>query len=239
MGSQDKQEETLYEQFRELGQRLHLPVPEAFWEVEVRDRDGQVLGRLRQRSHSWVRNAYNLMFAALAGKNLDNASFGAGYLSLKDTGNVVRRGEGMTIGYAALSWDDTSFGLRGPAGNDSYGIQVGSGLNPEDFEDYALQSKIPDGTGPSQLTYVQSEAHAITWTPATLTLKNELVRYFNNNSGSNVDINEVALVCRGYILGTSAPTYYVFARDKLASMVTVPDTGQLKVTYTVQLTYPA
>ncbi|GAI82076.1 unnamed protein product, partial [marine sediment metagenome] len=28
-------------------------------------------------------------------------------------------------------------------------------------------------------------------------------------------------------------------RDKLASTVTVPDTGQLKVTYTIQLVFPA
>ncbi|GAI09984.1 unnamed protein product [marine sediment metagenome] len=31
----------------------------------------------------------------------------------------------------------------------------------------------------------------------------------------------------------------VATRDKLASTVTVPDTGQLKVTYTIQLTYPS
>jgi len=29
------------------------------------------------------------------------------------------------------------------------------------------------------------------------------------------------------------------ARDLLIATVTVPDTGQLKVTYTVQLSYPA
>jgi len=69
-------------------------------------------------------------------------------------------------------------------------------------------------------------------------LKNELVRYFNNNSGGDVNVNEVALVdyvgCRG-----SAIDKVFMSRDKLASTVTVPNTGQLKVTYTVQLTYPA
>jgi len=232
-------EERKYKELRRLSQELHLPIPEAFWEIEVRDGSGRVTRRFRQRSHSWVRNAYSLMFGALAGKNLSSSGFGPGYLSLKDTGNVVRYGAGITIGYSALSWDGTDWGLRGPAGEDRWGILVGSGTNPENFEDYALQTKIANGTGAGQLSYVASEAHVITWLPVALTLKNELARYFNNNSGAEVNVNEVALACKGYILGTSAPAYYMLARDLLVATVTVPDTGQLKVTYTVQLAYPA
>jgi len=69
-------------------------------------------------------------------------------------------------------------------------------------------------------------------------LSNAMVRYFNNNSGGDVAVNEVALVVNQ---PQGGPVYgkWVQARDKLASTVTVPNTGQLKVTYTVQLTYPA
>jgi hypothetical protein len=70
-------------------------------------------------------------------------------------------------------------------------------------------------------------------------MKNELARYFNNNSGADVSVNEVALALRGYQPGSSVPYNYMTARDKLIATVTVPNTGQLKVTYTVQLTYPA
>ena len=232
------EEEKLYEELRRLGQKLHIPAPEAFWEIEVRDRSGQVLQRFKQRSHSWVRNAYNMMFCYLAGKDLNNSSFGAGYLSVKDTGNVVRYGGGPVCLGQGVSVETTSWGYRGPAGNDTYGILVGSGTNPEDFESYALQSKIANGTGAGQLTYVESEAHRITWNPGTLTMKNELARYFNNNSGADVSVNEVALTLRGYQPGSSVPYNYMTARDKLIATVTVPNTGQLKVTYTVQLTYP-
>jgi hypothetical protein len=239
MASRKAKEEALYEQLRRLGQRLYIPIPEAFWDIEVQNSNGKVIQRLKQRSHSWVRNAYNMMFCYLAGKDLDNGAFGAGYLSLRDTGGSVQYGSGPVCLGRAVSTDTTQWGYRGPAGNDDYGILVGSGTNPEDFESYALQSKIAKGTGAGQLTYVESEAHAVTWTPGTLTMKNALARYFNNNSGGQVDVNEVALALRGYRPGSSVPYNYMTARDNLASIVSVPDTGQLKVTYTVQLTYPA
>ncbi len=233
------QEEPLYEQLRRLGQRLHMPIPEAFWEIEVWDGNGKVVQRLKQRSHSWVRNAYNMMFCYLAGKDIDHSAFGAGYLSLKDTGGAVQYGSGPVCLGQGVSADTTSWGYRGPAGNDTYGILVGSGTNPESFDDCDLQAKISNGTGVGQLTYVESESHSITWTPGTLTFKNALARYFNNNSGGSIDVNEVALALRGYDPGSSVPRNYITTRDKLASTVSVPDTGQLKVTYTVQLTYPA
>ena len=69
-------------------------------------------------------------------------------------------------------------------------------------------------------------------------MKNDLARYFNNNSGGDVSVNEVALSLRGYKPGSTVPYNYMTARDKLITTVVVPDTGQLKVTYTVQLTYP-
>jgi len=233
------EEEKLYEELRKLGQRLHIPAPEAFWEIEVRDKSGQIIQRFKQRSHSWVRNAYNMMFCYLAGKDLSNGSFGAGYLSLKDTGGAVQYGSGPVCLSQNSSVDSTSMGYRGPAGNDAYGILVGSGTNPEDFESYALHVKIANGTGAGQLTYVQSEGHAVTWNPGMLTMKNDLARYFNNNSGADVSVDEVALALRGYRPGSGVPYHYITTRDLLVSTVTVPNTGQLKVTYTVQLSYPA
>jgi hypothetical protein len=232
-------EEARYEQLRKLGQELHIPISETFWELEVRDKNGKIIQSLKQRSHSWVRNAYNMMFCYLAGKDLSNGSFGAGSLSLKDTGNGVRYGGGPVCLSQQAPVDSTSMGYRGPAGNDTYGILVGSGTNPEDFESYALHVKITNGTGTGQLTYVEAETHSILWNPGTLTMKNNLVRYFNNNSGADISVNEVALVLHGYGPGNSVPYNYMTARDRLVTTVVVPNTGQLKVTYTVQLSYPA
>lgn len=233
----DVKEEQKYERLRKLGQELHIPISEAFWTLEVFDKDGKLIQRHHQRSHSWVRNAYNLMFSQLAGKDMDDSTFGAGKLCAKTTGGTLKNGNmPATIGRDHdTSVDGTTYGYRALAGNDDYGILVGSGTNAESFEDYALQTKITEGSGAGQLNHVQSEEHSIGY--AALVLKNELIRYLNNNSGGNVDVNEVALVDKaGWPITV---TYYLMCRDKLASTVTVPDTGQLKVTYTIQLTYPA
>jgi hypothetical protein len=231
-------EEALYDQLKRLGRKLHIPTVETFWEVEVRDGNGKVVQCFKQRSHSWVRNAYNLIFATLAGKDLSDSTFGAGKLNLKDTGNVIRYGAANTPCYYWNSSDAAGWGYRGVAGSHAYGILVGSGSNPEDFESYYLHVAIANGTGAGQLSYVQSEPHVVTWIPGTLTLKNELVRYFNNNSGADVNVTEVALIRHEYMPRSSTDAYYMMARDLLASTVTVPNTGQLKVTYTIQLVYP-
>ena len=227
----DLKEEQQYRELKRLAQRLHIPIPEAFLELEVRDKDGNVIQRHRQRSHSWTRNAYNCMFSQLAGKNYNDPTFGAGKLSYKTTAGDIRY-----TNYCGGSVDDvdgTSWGYRAPAGYDSRGILVGSGTNAESFEDYALQTKIANGTEAGQLVYVESEPHSKTY--ADTTMKNTLIRYFNNNSGGDIAVNEVALVW--YCLGEQSFSFLI-SRDKLASTVTVPDTGQLRVAYTIQLTYP-
>jgi hypothetical protein len=232
-------EETQYEELRKLGQRLHVPIPEAYWECEVRDRNGKIIQRLRQHSHSWVRNAYNAMFCQLAGKDASDTTFGAGKISGKDTGGTVRtlsRALGTDYNSSCDGLTPGSgHGYRGSAASDTTGIVVGSGTAPESFEDYALQTLISNGTGAGQLSYVASEAHAVSYDAMARVLRNSLARFFNNNSGGDVNVNEV-----GIIFYTQYNGYrYLYSRDKLATTVTVPNTGQLKVTYTVQLTYPA
>ena len=234
-------EEKKFRQLRKLGQELKIPVPEAFWEFEVFDKDGKLIQKHKQRSHSWVRNAYNMLFGQLAGKDLKDTTFGAGLLSIKDTDGSIRYDGATYFGRKdtdfANSLDGTDVGYRASAGDDSKGIIVGSGINAESFEDYVLQTKIANGTAAGQLNYVASEAHAVTWVSATKIMKNELIRYFNNNSGGDVSVNEVGIAGHGSVyLGYGT---WLMSRDKLAATVTIPNTGQLKVTYTIQLTYPA
>lgn len=231
----DPKEEQQFAELKKLAQKLHVPIPEVFITLEVFDKNGKLIQRHRQRSHSWVRNAYNMLFSELAGKNAADDTFGAGKLNIKDTGDVVKYGAYPIALHTTQSVDTTSFGYRAPAADDTKGILVGSGTNAESFEDFFLQTQIAEGTGADQLNHVASEAHAITYADTTLT--NTLIRYFNNNSGGNVLVNEVALCMRGYAQG--ALNTWMNSRDKLGSTVTVPDTGQLKVTYTIQLTYAA
>lgn len=230
-------EERKYRHLKKLAQALHVPLPEAFWELEVTDKDGRVIQRHRQRSHSWTRNAYNHMFSNLAAKDADDTTFGAGLLSVKYLDGTVY-GWDYPFTYGQYSVDGTGYyGMRAAAGEDGRGIVVGSGTAAESFEDYALQTQIANGTGAGQLSYIASEEHSVSYDAPSMVFQNQLVRYFNNNSGGDIDVNEVGLYCK--IQQPGSARCHCYSRDKLAATVTVPDTGQLKVTYTVQLTYPA
>lgn len=235
----DVKEERKFEELRRITRLLHIPMPEAFWTLEVFDKDGKLLQRYHTRSHSWTRNAYNMIFIHLAGKEGDDGTYEAGKLSYKETDATIISGNAPGWVSAADAIDGNTLGYRAPGGEDLWGIIVGSGVNVESFEDFTLQTQMGEGTGAGEISHVASEVHAISY--AGLVLKNELIRYFNNNSAPAGDrgINEVGLVWNGDNMSGQPLKYFLTVRDKLGSTVTVPNTGQCKVTYTIQLTYPS
>lgn len=228
-----------YDEMRKLAKKLHILLPEAFWEFEVRDRQGRIVARHRQRSHSWVRNAYNLMVcqaAAVAG----DAAVG---LALVDVNGSTRSdvttqpASGSSSGGASNSsiYVNLGSGIYAAAGIDAFGIVVGTGGNPESLESYALGAKIASGNLAGQLSYSLTDPPAVSTVGTTKTVA--WVRYFNNNSGGDITVNEVGVYTKGTYDNSSAT--FMLCRDLLAGGVNVPNTGQLKVTYTLQLTYPA
>ncbi|GAH54393.1 unnamed protein product, partial [marine sediment metagenome] len=161
----DPKEEREYAKLRKLSQKLHIPIPEAFLTLEVFDKNGRVIQRHRQRSHSWVRNVYNLMFSQLAGKDIDDAAvFGAGKLNYKVTGGAIKQTD--KCGGTSNAVDSLISGYRAAAADDERGILVGYGTAAESFEDYVLENLIIEGTTDDghHLSYVESEVHSITWT---------------------------------------------------------------------------
>jgi len=236
----DKEQQ--YKELERLSQKLHIPMFETRIRLEVFNKSGNLLTHHQQRGHSWVRSFYNWLFASHAGKNLSDVSpnWGDGFLNVKQTDNTIYGGAGPTVQANNDTWDTTARGYRAGAGVDTWGILVGSGLNAESFDDYNLQTQIAEGAAAGQLNHAASEAHDVTWTAGTRTMQNDLVRYFNNNSGGAIDVNELVLVCscdRPGVVGGEIPV--AVSRDKLGVTVTVPDTGQLKVTYSISIVYPA
>ncbi|MBA7500033.1 hypothetical protein ES704_02786 [subsurface metagenome] len=230
----DVKEEQKFKRLRELGQELHIPIPEAFLTLEVFDKDGKLIQRQHQRSHSWVRNAYNILLCQMTGIDFNDAGYGAGIISLTDWHANVRQMD-KAAGFSSTAIiENPGVGMRAAAAEDTIGIVVGSGVNAESFEDSTLQTPIVEGGGGGQLNYTAMDAPGKSYAGLVFTV--EWIRYINNNSGGNVNVNEVALVASDV-----SPGAYdiVYSRDHLASTVTVPDTGQLKVTYTIQLTYPS
>lgn len=232
-------QESRYEDLRKLARELHIPIAEAFWQLEVRDRNGRLLRTHRQRSHSWVRNAYNLLLCQAAAVPSDSALG----LAIVDTGGATRSDSSTQ---PASGWSSSgaanmriyvgsTYGLYAQAGVDSMGIVVGTGNGAENFDGHSLGSKVSSGNGAGQLAYSAMDAPSISTVGASKQVV--WIRYFNNNSGAAITVNEAGIYTKGTVDGSTV--YYMMCRDLLAGGVDVSDTGQLKVTYTVQLTYPA
>jgi len=230
-------EERQWRQLKDLGLKLRVPVPEVFLQLEVKDKNGNTIHSNRDRSHTWNRNAYNILLTQLSAINGDDSTWGAGYINLKDTDGVVRHGN-FVCGLSTNQNVETSttYGFRGAVGDDDLGIVVGSGAGAESYEDHALGSQITDGVGAGQLNHVASEPQTINYNAGTKTWTIVYVRYFNNNSGGDVNVNEVAIYTGAMAQNQAQPK--MLTRDVLASTVVVPDTGQLKVTYTIEMTFP-
>lgn len=136
------------------------------------------------------------------------------------------------VGSTARDVDANSINLKGDAasGDDSYGIQVGSGSGAEDPSDVALGTKITHGTGAGQLQY---QAMSIT-APAIDGdyVEYELARDFINSSGGAVTVNEVGMVLQGHD-GTAA-RYFLVLRDVLPDPPSIDDGETLPVKYTLR-----
>ena len=228
-------DERKFQEFCRLGKILKMPTLEAFLEIMVVMPDGKVVHHHKQRSRSWVRNVYNKLFSELGAVNFTGA-YGAGGLAAKDTGGTVKSVSCPFGFYYGVSMLTAGEGYIGPVASNISGIVVGSGVNAESFEDYALQTIIANGTGAGQLSYVLGEPYAVSYDAPTKVMTVVHGRYFNNNSAGVVSVNEVALYSKE---NTGGIWYGCNSRDKLGATVTIPASGQLKVTYTVQLTYPA
>ena len=240
----DPEKERAFEKLREDGLRLHVPIMEQLWKLEVFDKDGSLVEIMHKRAESWVRSAYNMLFSIMATKGATGSGYGAGSLQMRRTNGTVNASS-ITTNDQSMSavtniTDDAhaSTGIRPTGGVDNFGIQVGSDSVAESFEQHALGALITNGTESGQLSYVAGEAPVMTYVAGTRTLSVEWRRFLNNNSDGNVLVREIGIVRAYYPFGATLQRI-MLSRDRLPAEITVPPVGQLRVTYTFQITYPA
>lgn len=220
--------------------KMHVPAPPVnFITIEVLDKDGKVIEEYKTKANSWVRNAYN--FLAQQFLPCDNyqgsATFGAGSQAIKNTGGTTLRvagtymAPGNDYNMAAYAYDSA-----GAASN--FGILVGSSNAAESFEANNLTSKIAHGTAAGQLYYNAMALPTAVYDAGTRKWTGTAVRLFNNSSGADITVNEVGYAIYCYVT-TSTRQYVLLSRDVLASPIVVPNSGQIRVTYTSEITYPA
>lgn len=116
---------------------------------------------------------------------------------------------------------------------DDMGIVVGSDNTAASPSDNAMGTKIVHGYAANQLMYSGTEVLVPTFTDPNGQMI--IRRYFTNQSGGDVTIQEVGIYAPGW---TSTSYYYIFcvARDVVAPAVVVHTTEILEVEYTVQIT---
>lgn len=234
-------EEFEFRLLAKLGQRHKIPVPELRMRRQIFMDGEEIFDSGFNRCRSEVRNYYNIVFGHANAKGLDDSgSFGTGFLSLKDTGGNIDAISRIPYFASSVGADpdvrSATTGVLATAGTDDLGLIIGTGNTADDFEDFAIETLTPNGSGtgpPIEFDYSQSELHSITNT--TLTLKDTRIRDFNNNSGVSETIEEVAEYM-GMNFSSQQP--YMTIRDLTGGDV-VANTAQLRVTLESSLVYPS
>lgn len=210
--------------------KLSTPLLKAFIEMEVRDKRGNIILSREQEAHSWVRNFYNWLFtqaASVAGLNANGLNI------------TIPTGANLEHGYCwRLEEVGVGFGNNAGPGIDTMGILVGTGTTSESFNSYSLSTKIANGETSGKLSYSQASVQVST---IGTTKRCQWIRYFNNNSGAAITVNEVGIYTKLFYNDYSHlyQQEVMVCRDLISPGVSIPNTGQLKVTYTIELVYPA
>jgi hypothetical protein len=194
-----------------------------FYEIEIKNPNGEIISKVRERSRSLLRNFALGIRCAFSGSGVAQTLT----VSTKDTSNTTRTFYG---GYSGGYWSFMSAGAS--YGTDSFGIQVGTGNTSVTRDDYALASKCSHGTGTNQFQYGSTTVEDVDGTAPSSQFR--IIRTFSNGSGSNINVNEIGLaIFNAY---TQNPYYFLMARDVFGSPVTVPDGSTLTVRYIFSVT---
>jgi len=190
---------------------------EVFYEDVIIGKDGKVRWKSGLTpSHSFVMQFLQHIEAAIEGagksvKAIDGNNYG-----------IRPDGEGNT-------WGDCTSG----AGEDDYGIVVGSGTSPASNTDYKLASKISHGTGAGQLLYNSMSEQYISTSEVSGNVDFVFWRTFTNDSGGNVTVNEIGVYAKTI---ATIYRYFCLVRDKLGTSRTIADGETYQVTYTFRTT---
>lgn len=222
-----------YIEINRLGKKLGIPIPLLFVELMAKDKDGIVTGYYKDRSRTFNRNFYNAVFTALTGVTTSSGTFGAAVLSMKNTAGTTKTirgdsGTNVAVGYC----------LQSSASIGTTGIIAGTGTTAESFENSALVTPIAQGTSSGQMSYNAVTAPTPTYNAGTKVWTCVYARIMNNNSGGSITVAETGLYV-SCLDSTGVNFTAMTERTLLGATVAVANAGQLTVTYTFTLTFPA
>lgn len=145
--------------------------------ISYMEKDGKKYDYSKKRCKSFVRAFIWILMAQMKQSSTVTQT--------KDTADVL----------TTISGDTANFNASEGANLDVFGIQVGTGVTAVSIEDNKLANKIAHGSLANQLSYA---ANSFTNPSVTGNVaKFAVSRQFTNNSGGNITVNEVGLVCKG------------------------------------------
>jgi hypothetical protein len=142
---------------------------------------------------------------------------------------ICRNNNNMVLVNQSNSTVEGTFGSGNDALNfityslrDNRGIVLGTGTTAASFADVSMESGINNGTGAGQLVYGECTNTTVLSNSTTSNFSEwRLIRYFENRSGSSINVNEIGLVSNATINSTNQ--VYLFDRRVLPSTVEVAD----------------
>lgn len=208
----------------------------------VRDRDGRVIQRHKQRMHSFVGNFLRMMANLFSDpRTTTSSSTGAtsypAYVTytnaLTTTGNASYTPYVATMVSTASSTVMFSImGVKAPADETRYGIVIGKGTTAVSMSDVNLAS--PYTSNEFIYSPVDVSAPSIGTTSGSF----NITRNFVNKTASTLSVTEAGIIAlfnwQYYNTGTSA--YYLIARDLFSTPASVPSYSTLQVIYTFTVT---
>ena len=197
--------------------------------IIVRDKDGKVIKRYKQKSHSPTANFIGLMLPLTWYKSTGSS------WTLTNTSN-------STFSYAPKI-ANPGFGIRYPntsINNNDYivNILVGDGSNSNPYSAYNLSAPISNGSGAGQLLYSSLSI------PTNITINGNQAYFiisqsYANQSGATITISEVGIII--YLFTSDAPDVNVEKGnllvwyDVLSSPISVGNGQSVVIYYTFSI----
>lgn len=227
-----------YLELERLSKKLGIPVPMMHIKVEATNPDGSAGEKYEGRSRTFNRNFWNAVFTQYSGVAVSSGTFGAGVLSVKNTSGTTKTigGRYLDNPNPTLNGADAGGIVVGGLGL-ATGIVVGTGSTAESFENNTLVTLVAHGTGAGQLSYAAQVSPTPSYVAGTKTWTSLYTRIFNNNSGGTIIVAETGIYYSFTVVGSTATV--MAERTLLGATVSVLNAGQLTITYTITLTFPA
>lgn len=191
---------------------------------KVADKDGNVKVDRTELGHSFLQN-FLICLHGTFGRILPADD-------LVDTGGTSRTAA-LGTSTSAVNYSSTLFNCNAPSTNDDYGILIGTGNTAVDIADYALDTKIVEGSGSGQMNYgAHASVSPVSDVGNTYSYAG-ISRTISNNSGSGISVAEVGLAMMRF-WDTTTNRYFLLLREVLGSPVSVGDGEILTVTIRVK-----